>query len=120
MRIKKLNFQGFEQANRYKIMDPHGNYVGYIAEEEGFMKSLSRQFLRTHRPLKATILDAQGNVIFKIERPFAFINSRIFIHTEDDRLIGEVQQRWHLLRRKYDLFVGQVVKRNENSQHATL
>ncbi|KAL1932970.1 hypothetical protein VTP01DRAFT_8648 [Rhizomucor pusillus] len=99
-------FLGFEQANRYKIMDPHGNYVGYIAEEEGFMKSLSRQFLRTHRPLKATILDAHGNVIFKIERPFAFINSRIFIYTEDDRLIGEVQQRWHLLRRKYDLFVG--------------
>lgn len=34
------------------------------------------------------------------------VNSRIFIRTADDELIGEVQQRWHLLRRKYDLFAG--------------
>ncbi|ORY95476.1 Scramblase-domain-containing protein [Syncephalastrum racemosum] len=99
-------FLGFEQANRYKIMDPNGNYVGFIAEEEGFAKSVSRQFLKTHRPFKATILNNEGQVVFKIERPFAFINSRIFIYTADDELVGEVQQRWHLLRRKYDLFVG--------------
>ncbi|KAG2218824.1 hypothetical protein INT45_007591 [Circinella minor] len=99
-------FLGYEQANKYKIMDPNGNYVGYIAEEEGFMKSLSRQFLRTHRPMNATILDVNGNVVYKIVRPFAFINSRIYIYTSDDQLVGEVQQRWHMLRRKYDLFVG--------------
>ncbi|KAI8146366.1 Scramblase [Fennellomyces sp. T-0311] len=99
-------FLGYEQANRYKIMDPNGNHVGYIAEEEGFMKSLSRQFMRTHRHMNATILDMNGQVVYKIVRPFAFINSRIFIYTSDDRLVGEVQQRWNLLRRKYDLFVG--------------
>ena len=47
-------------------MDPNGNYVGYIAEEEGFMKSLSRQFLRTHRHMNATILDVNGNVVYKV------------------------------------------------------
>ncbi|KAI8381257.1 Scramblase-domain-containing protein [Radiomyces spectabilis] len=99
-------FLGYEQANKYKMMDPNGNLMGYIAEEEGLAKALSRQFLRTHRPFNATIMDVHGNVIFKISRPFAFINSRIFIHTSDDQLIGEVQQRWHLLRRKYDLFIG--------------
>ncbi|KAI8084487.1 Scramblase-domain-containing protein [Halteromyces radiatus] len=103
-------FLGYEQANKYKIMDPNGQHVGYIAEEEGFAKSLSRQFLRTHRRLNATVLDAQGNVIFKIIRPFSWINSRIFIYTSDDTLIGEVQQRWHLLRRKYDLFIGYSIR----------
>ncbi|KAG0175026.1 hypothetical protein DFQ30_001023 [Apophysomyces sp. BC1015] len=100
-------FLGYEQANRYKIMDPNGNHVGYIAEEDGSIgTTISRQLMRTHRHFKATIMNTQGEVIFKIERPFAFINSRIFIYTEDDKLVGEVQQRWHLMRRKYDLFVG--------------
>ncbi|SAL95431.1 hypothetical protein [Absidia glauca] len=99
-------FLGYEQANKYKIMDPNGQPLGYIAEEEGFARSLSRQFLRTHRHMNATVMDNQGQVIFKIERPFSWINSRIFISTEDGQVIGEVQQRWHLLRRKYDLFIG--------------
>ncbi|KAI8372292.1 Scramblase-domain-containing protein [Choanephora cucurbitarum] len=99
-------FLGYEQANKYRIMDPHGNHIGYIAEEEGFAKSLSRQLLRTHRKMKATIMNPQGEVMFKIERPYSLVNSRIFIYTADDELVGEVQQRWHLMRRKYDLFVG--------------
>ncbi|KAF7723208.1 hypothetical protein EC973_002283 [Apophysomyces ossiformis] len=100
-------FLGYEQANRYKVIDPNGNNIGYIAEEEGSIgTAIGRQFMRTHRPFKATIMNSQGEVIFKIVRPFAFINSRIYIYTADDTLVGEVQQRWHLLRRKYDLFVG--------------
>ncbi|RCI05288.1 hypothetical protein CU098_009912 [Rhizopus stolonifer] len=99
-------FLGYEQANKYRIMDPQGNHIGYIAEEEGFAKSISRQFLRTHRKMKATIMNAQGEVVFKIERPYSLVNSRIFIYTADDELVGEVQQRWHLMRRKYDLFIG--------------
>lgn len=99
-------FLGYEQANRYKMMDPQGNHVGYIAEEEGLGKSISRQLLRTHRKMNATVLNLQGEVVFKIVRPYSLVNSRIFIYTVDDELVGEVQQRWNLVRRKYDLFVG--------------
>ncbi|KAI9485527.1 MAG: Scramblase-domain-containing protein [Benjaminiella poitrasii] len=106
-------FLGYEQANRYRIMDPQGTPLGYIAEEEGFGKSISRQLLRTHRKMNATILNPEGQVIFKIVRPYSLINSRIFIYTAEDELIGEVQQRWHLMRRKYDLFIG-------NKQFATI
>lgn len=96
---------GFEQANKYAIVDPAGNPIGYIAEEDTtFVKAMSRQMLRTHRPFKASVLDLEGNEILKIHRPFAFINSRIMISTPDDRLIGEVQQEWHLIRRRYNLF----------------
>ncbi|KAI9312981.1 Scramblase-domain-containing protein [Dichotomocladium elegans] len=105
--IEMMNiFLGYEQANRYKIMDPNGNHIGFIAEEEGFGKSISRQILRTHRRMVATIMNADGKVVFKIIRPFSLVNSRIYIYTADDELVGEVQQRWHLLRRRYDLFVG--------------
>jgi len=96
---------GFEQANKYAIVDPSGAPIGFIAEEDTTMvKAMSRQVLRTHRPFKASVLDLEGNEILKIHRPFAFINSRIMISTPDDRLIGEVQQEWHLVRRKYNLF----------------
>ncbi|KAG0267618.1 hypothetical protein BGZ95_002813 [Linnemannia exigua] len=96
---------GFEQANKYAIVDPSGAPIGYIAEEDTTMvKAMSRQLLRTHRPFKASVLDLEGNEVLKIHRPFAFINSRIMISTPDDRLIGEVQQEWHLVRRKYNLF----------------
>ncbi|KAG0308536.1 hypothetical protein BGZ97_013353 [Linnemannia gamsii] len=96
---------GFEQANKYAIVDPSGAPIGYIAEEDTTMvKAMSRQVLRTHRPFKASVLDLEGNEVLKIHRPFAFINSRIMISTPDDRLIGEVQQEWHLVRRKYNLF----------------
>ncbi|KAF9174849.1 hypothetical protein BGX21_001532 [Mortierella sp. AD011] len=96
---------GFEQANKYAIVDPSGTPIGYIAEEDTtFVKAMSRQVFRTHRPFKASVLDLEGNEILKIHRPFAFINSRIMISTPDDRLIGEVQQEWHLIRRRYNLF----------------
>ncbi|KAF9962899.1 hypothetical protein BGZ65_007293 [Modicella reniformis] len=96
---------GFEQANKYTIVDPSGTPVGYIAEEDtNMLKAMSRQVLRTHRPLKASVLDLEGKEVLKIHRPFAWINSRIMISTPDDRLIGEVQQEWHLLRRRYNLF----------------
>jgi hypothetical protein len=46
-------FMGFEQANRYAIMNPRGEHVGYLAEEDqGFVGTLTRQMLRTHRPFK--------------------------------------------------------------------
>ncbi|KAF9345945.1 hypothetical protein BGX34_004347 [Mortierella sp. NVP85] len=104
--IEMLNvLVGFEQANRYAIVDPSGTPVGYIVEEDTSMvKAMSRQVFRTHRPFKASVLDLEGNVVLKIHRPFAFINSRIMISSPDDRLIGEVQQEWHLVRRRYNLF----------------
>ncbi|KAG0207357.1 hypothetical protein BGX28_001365 [Mortierella sp. GBA30] len=96
---------GFEQANKYAIVDPSGTPIGYIAEEDTTMvKAMSRQLLRTHRPFKASVLDLEGNEVLKIHRGFTFINSKIMVSTPDDRLIGEVQQEWHLIRRRYNLF----------------
>jgi hypothetical protein len=46
-------FLGFEQANRYVIMNVNGEHVGYLAEEDqGIMSTITRQVLRTHRPFK--------------------------------------------------------------------
>lgn len=102
-------FFGYEQHNRYVIHDRNGQPVGYIVEESGgIMKWFARQLLRTHRPLKAWILDLSGEPLLEFYRPWKLINSKLSImHPSDDSpVIGEVHQEWHLLRRRYDLFIG--------------
>ncbi|SNX87842.1 uncharacterized protein MEPE_06553 [Melanopsichium pennsylvanicum] len=120
--IEMINiFLGFEQANKYSIHSPDGTLVGYLAEEEqGLLGgALQRQVLRTHRPFRATVMDVSGKPVLMIKRPFTWINSTAHIYAvrsdypvgygapqdHDLELIGEVQQRWHLFKRKYELFL---------------
>lgn len=81
-----------------------------LAEEDRtLLSTMTRQFLHTHRPFKATIMNPAGEPILwvskllisvagadrQIRRPFAFINSRIYVHAaegNDARLVGEAQQ----------------------------
>lgn len=107
--LEMLNvFMGFEQANRYAIQTPEGELVGFLAEEEqSFVSTMTRQALRTHRPFRAVVMDRTGAPVLWIRRPFAFINSRIFVHAseeKDGKLVGEAQQEWHPWRRKYSIF----------------
>ncbi|KAL1918383.1 uncharacterized protein VTP21DRAFT_3043 [Calcarisporiella thermophila] len=98
---------GYDQENKYAIVDPYGNPLGFIVEEDSFGKSISRQFLGTRRRFSASILDINGNILLKVWRPFVwFLTSRIYVMTENDQIIGEVHQKFHLLRRQYELFVG--------------
>lgn len=66
--IEMMNiFLGFEQANRYIIMDPHGNHVGYMAEHDGgFGKALSRQAFRTHRPFTTHVFDREQKEVLRV------------------------------------------------------
>lgn len=58
---------GFEQANKYIIMDPQGNHVGYLAEQEhGMSNILTRQLFRTHRGFTTHVLDRKGKEILRV------------------------------------------------------
>lgn len=134
---------GFEQANRYVIMDGQGQTIGYIAERDhGFGSAMARQFAKTHRSFTTYIFDRNEREVLRIHRPFAWINSKIRIYDpipeggygematstdlqgvsaasainpgqqaqvsplqlDEMRIIGEAQQQWAPLRRKYNLF----------------
>lgn len=106
-------FLGFEQANRYKIMNSMGQQIGYMEEEDyGILKMIGRQFFRLHRPFKIGVYDNYGTLVMTIKRPFSFINSHIkcYLPGYDERgnlmfeIIGETVQKWHLWRRRYNLF----------------
>lgn len=42
---------------------------------------MSRQLLKTHRPFRATVISPDGEVLLRVQRPFSWINSRIYIST---------------------------------------
>ncbi|KAG0705349.1 Scramblase-domain-containing protein [Suillus ampliporus] len=84
--LEMLNiFMGFEQSNRYTITNEAGELLGYIAEEpRGILSMFGRQIFRTHRPFRALVMDLQGSPILWIRRPFAWINSRMFVQRLKD------------------------------------
>lgn len=58
---------GFEQANRYVIMDPQGNHLGYIAERDlGMGNMMARQMFSTHRSFTAHVFDKSGKEILRV------------------------------------------------------
>ncbi|KAI0687124.1 Scramblase-domain-containing protein [Cytidiella melzeri] len=117
--IEMLNiFIGFEQSNKYVISNKEGETLGYIAEEpRGFFSMYSRQLFRTHRPFRAVVMDIKGSPILWMRRPFAWLTSRLFVQRlkdyneytpEGDPVLdtfGEAHQKWHLWRRRYQLFL---------------
>lgn len=77
--IEMMNlFLGFEQANRYVILSPEGEHIGYMAEHDGgIAKSMGRQFFRTHRAFVVHVFDRSGKEVLRFQRPFSWINTRI-------------------------------------------
>jgi Scramblase len=72
---------GFEQANRYVIMDPQGNHIGYLAEQDhGIGSTMKRQAFKTHRSFTTHVFDKNEREVLRIHRPFAWINSRIRVY----------------------------------------
>jgi hypothetical protein len=112
-KIEMMNiFLGFEQANRYALLDTQGNHLGYMEEEDfGIGKAILRQIYKLHRPFSVRVLNRQGDHILTIRRPFSFINSQIKAilpsgtTLQNSIVIGETKQQWHPWRRKYNLFL---------------
>lgn len=112
--VEMMNiFLGFEQANKYKILNSMGVQIGYMEEKDfGFLKILSRQFFKLHRPFDVDVFNMFGDKIMTIKRKFSFINSHIKAllpgYDKNDEIIteiiGESVQSWHLWRRRYNLF----------------
>jgi len=113
-------FLGFEQTNKYSISNDDGLTLGYVLEEpRGIWSMLGRQAFATHRPFRALIMDVHGTPLLWLRRPFAWINSRMYVQRLDNydhytpggepvlNTFAEVQQVWHPWRRRYDLFLSE-------------
>ncbi|KAL8851231.1 MAG: hypothetical protein Q9221_003862 [Calogaya cf. arnoldii] len=146
MQLELLNVMiGFEQANKYVILEPQGNHIGYMAEQDNSMgRTMARQMLSTHRSFTTHVFDKYEKEVLRFHRPFSWISSRIGVYDpvevavgshsqskdmitanpgslqsqvnattsqisplslSEMRTIGEAQQEWAPLRRKYNLFL---------------
>lgn len=105
-RLEMFNIMiGFEQNNQYTIYGATGEVVGYIVEDnQGIKGTLWRNVAHTHRPFTARIMDPQGNIILKVSRGFFFFTSSLSVTHHDGDFIGEIEQEFTVLRRKYSLF----------------
>ncbi|KAJ5665301.1 uncharacterized protein N7477_007749 [Penicillium maclennaniae] len=76
---------GFEQANKYVIMDAMGNHIGYMAEQEkGMGNAMARQWFKTHRSFVTHVFDRNENEVLRFNRPFSWINTRIQVYDPID------------------------------------
>lgn len=66
--IEMMNvFLGFEQANRYVIMNASGETIGYLAEQDhGIGSAMARQFFRTHRSFTTHIFDREEREVLRV------------------------------------------------------
>ena len=101
---------GFEQANKYTVLDESGRTVALLAEEtSGVGSAVARQVLRARRSFVASLLSPDGSrVLARVRRPLYLVNSTTTIEDESGEVVGEVVQKWHPLRRKYELFIDRV------------
>ncbi|KAL8644948.1 MAG: hypothetical protein Q9226_007512 [Calogaya cf. arnoldii] len=58
---------GFGQANKYVILDPQGNHIGYMAEQDNSMgRTMARQMLSTHRSFTTHVFDKNEKEVLRV------------------------------------------------------
>jgi hypothetical protein len=93
-----------ETRNQYAVQGGGGEELGTLVEEGGGLaRFFTRAFLRSHRPLEATLCDRTGAALLRLRRPFFFLFSELRVEDARGAPVGSVHRRFAILRRKYDL-----------------
>ena len=93
-----------ETRNKYEVRTLAGEKLGFIVEcDGGFLDSLKRIFLRSHRPLNIDILDNDGRQLYHLSRRFFFLFSDLNVAASDGQKLGSIHRRFGLLYKKYDI-----------------
>ncbi len=86
---------GFETKNRYTISDVSGSRL-YLAAEEAD-STLLRWFLKALRPFTIAVLTENGQVVFRVIRPFRFYFHRVEIVDSKGQTLGVIERRFSVL-----------------------
>ena len=91
-------FTGFETANRYVVSTPEGEQLLYAYEESGW---LSRQFLKTHRPLTLQVIDNERQTLLSASRSFFWFLSHLHVRDGVGRPVGSLRRQFAFLKRRF-------------------
>jgi uncharacterized protein YxjI len=92
---------GFEQKNKYVVMDLSGRELYAAVEECGSL--LLRWFLKALRPFEINVYTFDSRPALKLKRPFRFYFHELEIMDPNGRTLGTIQRRFSLLRRIYSV-----------------
>lgn len=90
---------GFETKNKYSVMNAAGRQLYYAAEIGG--NFLVRMFLKAWRPFEIAIVNPSNDRIMTLKSPFRFYFRELHILTPSGQMLGRIQRRFTLLRRRY-------------------
>lgn len=94
---------GFESKNNYQIYNAQKEQLGFISERgAGFLKVLSRLFLRSHRPFQIRISNNDGHELLTVHRPFFWIFSDLFVDHQGKNY-GSIHRRFSILYKTYSI-----------------
>jgi uncharacterized protein YxjI len=92
---------GFEQKNKYVVMDASGRELYAAVEEGGSL--LLRWFLKALRPFEINVYTFDRRPVLRLKRPFRFYFHELEIMDPNGRKLGTIQRRFSLLRRIYSV-----------------
>ncbi len=92
---------GFEARNKYMVMNVSGDLLYMAAEWEGSF--WTRIMLKSIRPFTIYIVTPDGNRVLILERSFRFYFHKMKILDPEWNLLGTIQRRFSILRRKYSV-----------------
>ncbi|KPJ99075.1 MAG: scramblase [Nitrospira bacterium SG8_35_4] len=92
---------GFEQKNKYVVMDGSGRELYAAVEEGGSL--LLRWFLKALRPFEINVYTFDSRPVLKLKRPFRFYFHELEITDPHGRKLGTIQRRFSVLRRIYSV-----------------
>lgn len=94
---------GWETANKYEVLLDDGR-AGYAAERKrGILGALTKNLLKSHRPLTVDVWDADKKLVLTGRRPFYFFFSDLVVKDDNGAVVGEIKTRFGVIKRKYDL-----------------
>ncbi len=103
-RMEVVEFFGFESRNKYEVYGADGQLLGFVAEQQkGILGFLLRQFIGHWRSFSLHFFDYQRGLSFIAHHPFRFFFKRLEVTDNMGRRLGALQQRFAILRRKFDV-----------------
>jgi uncharacterized protein YxjI len=95
---------GIETRNKYEVRGADGRVLAFVAEQgKGVSDALSRMFLGHWRTFDLQVFDASRRPVMVARHPFRWFLKRLELSTPEGRPLGVIQQRWGVLRRRFDL-----------------
>lgn len=99
---------GFETRNKYEVCDQGGQVVGFCAEQsQGFLGAIVRHFLGHWRSFDLHFFNNQRQHVLTAKHPFRFFFQRLEVYSDTNvgggRMIGAVQQRFGIFKKKFDI-----------------